>query len=228
MIHKLYNPLNDCELKFSESDGTFTGYASVFGGNDSYNDTIEKGAFAKTLEGRSRAPLMLYGHNPGRVIGKWVELKEDENGLMAKGEFTPGNTDAQNVYASLKHGALDGLSIGFRIPKGGADKKEDGGRIIKEIDLVEISVVSMPADSDARVSVVKAEIESIESLKDAELFLRDSGAFSRAAATAFVSRINELHQCDTVKHLQDEITRLEQKLRGENAITDLIEKIRKL
>lgn len=184
--------LASCELKFStRAPGRFEGYASVFGGVDSYGDTIEPGAFAKTIKDRARPPLMLFGHNPGRVIGKWIGMKEDQHGLHVEGEFTPGNTDAQNAYASLKHGALDGLSIGFRIPSGGAEDKKGGGRIIKQADLVEISLVTMPADDSARIQSVKQVIDAIESLKDAEAFLREAGV-ARSAARDFVSRLSKV------------------------------------
>ncbi|TNE75499.1 MAG: HK97 family phage prohead protease [Gammaproteobacteria bacterium] len=223
MLHKHTTLIQDCELKFSQdAPGRFEGYASVFGGNDSYNDTILKGAFAETLKSGKR-PLMLYGHSPGRVIGKWVELIEDDKGLKAIGEFTPGHTDAQDVYKNLKFGALDGLSIGFRIPRGGSTEKDDGGRVIKAIDLVEISVVSMPADSDARVGVVKSEIQTIESLRDAELFLRDAGEFSRATATCFVSRLKELIQSDSEKALNEEITELRRKLEAKSVSGQLLD-----
>ena len=191
MLQKYDLSLDSCELKFSGDAGKFEGYASVFGGVDSYGDTINKGAFLKTLDGRQRMPLMLYGHNPGRVIGKWLHLAEDSKGLIATGEFTPGHSDAQDVFASMKHGAVDGLSIGFRIPSGGSEEKADGGRIIKDVDLVEISVVTMPADDSARIHSIKALIDTIETLKDAEYFLREAG-ISRSAARDFVSRLQKV------------------------------------
>ena len=121
MIFKKDNPLESCELKFDDSEeGSIEGYASMFNGNDAMDDTIEPGAFTKSLETRERPPHMLFGHNPGRVIGKWADLMEDDSGLVAKGLFTPGNRDAQDARASAKFGEIDGLSIGFRIPDGGA------------------------------------------------------------------------------------------------------------
>lgn len=189
--------LAQADIKFAGvEDGTFEGYASVFGGVDSYKDTIVRGAYSKTLEKRSSPVLMLFGHNPGRVLGKWTSLSEDERGLHVKGEFTPGHTEAQNVRASLRHGAISGLSIGFKIPPGGAEEKDDGVRVLKQIDLVEISVVSMPADDAARVSLdsVKSYIDDIETVRDVEMFLRDAGTLSRAAATALVARCKSVFQ----------------------------------
>ena len=162
--------LDAAEVKFAgDKAGSFTGYASVFGGLDSYGDTILPGAYTETI--KARRPLMLYGHNPGRVIGKWTEIAEDSKGLLVRGEFTPGHSDAQDVYASLKHGALNGLSIGFRIPEGGAEMAEER-RLLKRIDLFEISVVSMPADDAARIGDVKSAIEALTTRTDFEASLR--------------------------------------------------------
>jgi len=212
MIIKKDISLQDCQIKLAKNSGTFTGYASVFDGNDSYNDTILKGAFTNTLIERSRPPLMLFGHDSSKVIGKWVGLSEDDNGLIVKGEFTPGHTEAQNAYASMKHGAIDGLSIGFRIPKGGSEEKDDGGRILKEIDLAEISVVTMPADDFARVSAVKSDLDKITSLRDAEYFLREAEGFSRTTAKGFVSIImREAKMLILKSHAEEEGLLIEQR-----------------
>lgn len=199
--------LDDVQIKFDSKKPTkFEGYASVFNGLDSYGDTIIPGAYKSTIQGRKRPPLMLYGHNPGRIIGKWVKLEEDSTGLFGAGELTPGHSDAENVAASLKHGAVSGLSIGFRIPKGGAlmvneeDRKEgEPSRILKQIDLIEISVVSMPADDEARVdpASVKAAIDSLETIRECEDFLRDAGGFSRSQAAALVSQLKSICRRDS-------------------------------
>ena len=181
------------ELKFDAEQGTFEGYASVFGGLDSYGDTIEPGAYKKTLKKRDRAVKMRWNHF-GPVIGKWTEIREDEHGLYVKGELTPGHSVAQDVHASLKHGAIDGLSIGFYPSKYKED--EEGKRTLQEIDLVEISVVEEPADLNARITNVKAAIEQAETLKEIEEVLKDSG-LSKAAATTLISRVKSLTQSDS-------------------------------
>ena len=229
MLQKISTPLESCNIKFSSAgaikEGQFTGYGAVFGGIDAYNDTIAKGAFLESIS--SRNPLMLSGHSQNNVIGKWLSLAEDDTGLVVRGEFTPGHTVASDVRASMLHGAIDGLSIGFRIPKGGAKIDPDtDNRLISKIDLIEISVVSMPADADARITGVKSEIETISSIRDAELFLRDSGNFSRSMATAFVSHIKHIAQRDSVN--VDEIAELKTQLIRDNATGNLIDFINKL
>jgi HK97 family phage prohead protease len=201
MLNRLELPLDRCQFKFldvdGETNGLFAGYASVFGGIDSFNDTIMKGAFADNIKamtaGEKRMPLMLYGHSSQNVVGKWLKMEEDDKGLWVEGEFTPNHTLANDVYASTKHKAIDGMSIGFMIPDGGSEELENGGRRITKIDLMEISIVGFPADDVARIAQVKNDIEQIESIRDAEHILRDAG-YSRATAKALLSQLRPLFQ----------------------------------
>lgn len=188
-------PLDLCELKFEEKkkEGdplTFEGYASVWGRIDSYGDTVIKGAFDESL--KARRPMMLYGHNPGRVIGKWLDTKEDDKGLFVKGALTPGNSDAADVGANLKFGALNGQSIGgYSVDW---ESQKSGGRLIKKFDLYEISVVSMPAEQEARVDTasVKQMLDECEKLSDFEAFLREAAGLSKSAATSMVARFSRI------------------------------------
>ena len=182
------------EVKFdADGAGTFEGYASVFGGSDSYGDTILPGAYKKTLKRKATdRPIRMRWNHWGPVIGKWTEMAEDEKGLRVKGELTPGHSVAQDVYASLKHGAIDGMSIGYRPVQ--IRELGDGKRELKEIELVEISVVEEPADLAARVGGVKSALEAAATLREVEAALRDSGGFTRADACALVSRIKSLAQ----------------------------------
>lgn len=185
--------LDGAELKFDDSrEGVFAGYASVFNGLDAVGDTIAPGAYKRTLKKRVR-PIRLRWNHFGPVIGKWTRLEEDEKGLYVEGELTPGHSIAQNVYASMRHGAVDGMSIGYRPVK--FEDHGDGRRTLKEIELFEISVVEEPADLGARIGEVKHLVEligEIKTLKEVESLLREAGGMSRAAATALVSRIKAL------------------------------------
>lgn len=183
------------ELK---ADGAgFTGYASTFGNVDNYGDTIVKGAYLKTLA-TNGLPRMFFNHESYAVpIGKWVKAEEDSYGLLVTGEFTPENRLAQEVKAALKHGTVDGMSIGYSLTKGGYDDSE-AGRTIKEVSrLAEVSIVTFPADKFARVdlSSVKSyadEIKQVETIREFESFLRDAGGFGKGAAQALTARAKEL------------------------------------
>ena len=178
------------EFKLDEArEGFFSGYASVFGGVDAYGDTIVPGAYKNTIDNRSRPVQMRWNHF-GPVIGKWLSMSEDDKGLYVEGELTPGHSAANDAYALIKHGAIDGMSIGYRPVKQTQTGEET--RDLEEIELVEISLVESPADLGAKIESVKAALEQAESLKEIEALLRDAKGFSRADACALVSRIKSL------------------------------------
>lgn len=206
--------LSSVELRFDgDKAGTFAGYASKFGGVDSYGDTILPGAYRKTLKKRER-PIRMRWNHWGPVIGKWLELREDDAGLYVEGELTPGHSVAEDVAASLKHGAVDGLSIGFRPVQ--IRDLGDGRRELKEIELVEISVVEEPADLGARVADVKSAIDEADSLKEIEAILREAGRFSRADACALVARVKSMARGERVAETTgaEEIRSLFQRIAG--------------
>lgn len=189
MQHKL-SPFDRLSVKFDDArPGFFSGYASVFGLVDSYGDTIAPCAYSKTLQNRER-PIQLRWNHYGGVIGKWLTLREDEKGLYVEGELTPGHSVAQDAYALMKHGAVNGLSIGYRPIE--AEQKDDGTRLLKQIDLVEISIVETPADAAALIGDVKSAIDGAESLKEIEALLRDVGGFKRNDVKALISRIKSM------------------------------------
>lgn len=140
--------------KVSE-DGSFSGYASLFGQTDLAKDVVERGAFRKSLADRGAAGVrMLFQHDPAQPIGVWTEITEDPRGLFVRGRLTDGVGRAGEVLKLMRAGALDGLSIGFRTVRSRNDK-EKGLRRILEADLWEISVVTFPMLPGARVAQVK-------------------------------------------------------------------------
>lgn len=193
MQHKLID-LSQVEVKFEDTRrGFFSGYASMFGGVDAYGDTIMPGAYSATLEMRKRPVQMRWNHF-GEVIGKWLEIRETDKGLWVEGELTPGHSKAEDVYASLKHGAVSGMSIGYRVNKGFPN--ETGGLDLHEIDLVEISIVESPADLAAQIGDIKSEFESIKSDKELEAFLREVGGFSHSVAKGIIAKAKHPRDVD--------------------------------
>jgi HK97 family phage prohead protease len=144
-----------CDLKSVQADGTFSGYASLFGAVDLGQDLVMPGAFAESLDARgARGVKLLFQHDPNEPIGVWLELNEDDRGLFARGRLMPEVTRAREVLSLMRAGALDGLSIGFRTVQGRTDPAS-GVRRLDKIDLWEISVVTFPMLPEARVSTVK-------------------------------------------------------------------------
>ncbi|WP_211471947.1 HK97 family phage prohead protease [Collimonas humicola] len=167
------------------SDGVFSGYASTFNGPvDSYGDVIAAGAFLKSLDqhgANQTAPAMLWAHNIKEPIGRWLEITEDRHGLKVTGRFTLATQRGQEAHALAKDGAL-GMSIGYRLVDAAYEGKI---QLIKEVDLVEISLVSVPANHAARITEVKSAPTNI---RDFERLLRDEIGYSRADARRLATR----------------------------------------
>lgn len=142
-------------LKASGDKWEFSGYASTFGGSpDSYGDVVLRGAFDKTLKLRPKRKL-LWQHNVDEPIGVEVGLEPDEKGL--KGTWKLSKTArGSDAYELLKDGAVDSLSIGYVVED--AEWDETGVRLLKQIDLLEVSVVSIPANERALITRVKADV----------------------------------------------------------------------
>lgn len=175
-----FAPVN---LKRVDADGTFSGYASLFGKEDMGRDVVMPGAFAESLKKRRASGIkLLFQHDPNEPIGVWLELREDAKGLWVKGRLMQEVVRAREILSLMRAGALDGLSIGFRTVTGRTDPKT-GVRSLHKIDLWEISVVTFPMLPDARVDTVKrrAAREGIISNRD-ELLRRLSGETGRLRA----------------------------------------------
>ncbi|KQP97356.1 peptidase U35 [Methylobacterium sp. Leaf121] len=130
-------------------DGHFTGYASLFGVPDLGRDTVAPRAFAASLARRgARGVRMLWQHDPAEPIGSWLSLKEDGRGLRVAGRLNLAVQRAREIDALMREGALDGLSIGFRVVRASPER---GGRRLLAVDLWEVSLVTFPLQPDARV-----------------------------------------------------------------------------
>lgn len=199
-MERKLQPITAEHFKVDVKAGTFEGYASMFNGIDSYNDTVLPGAYKDTLTDRARPVSMFFNHAFSRSdmpaqIGKWEKMEEDSYGLRVKGSLTIGHPTADAVLAGLKHGTISGLSIGYRIPEGGSSK-EGNKRILKRIDLIEVSVVESPADLGAIIdrSSIKAALDDMKTLADAEQLLREAGGFSKSAAADLISKLRTVIQ----------------------------------
>ena len=172
-VKSLFTPLEE---------GSIEGYASVFGGVDSYGDTIEKTAFDNVIKSGQK-PLMFYQHNRWSIpIGVWEEMSVDEKGLKVKGRLNLELAEAREVYSALKFGSLNGMSIGFRMTEHDYEYDEDDICHIKNIsELLEISIVNFPADKEARIDAVKSEDRDLNNVRDCEHYLRELGISKKMA-----------------------------------------------
>ena len=189
----------------SDEDGTFSGYGSVFGNKDLGGDVIVEGAFAKSIGRKgAKAVKLLYQHKSDEPIGVFDEIIEDDRGLKVKGRLAMGTQRGREVYELMKMGALDGLSIGYRVDPKGVEYDEKGRRrLLKSVDLMEISAVTFPMNPRARVQSVKG---SERTVREWEELLRDAASLSRNEAKAAASAVAKvLDQRDAAKEETPEV-----------------------
>ncbi len=163
-----------CSLeRIVEIDGgtVVEGYASIFGRADQGGDVVQAGAYARSIKGlrdAGRRVKMLWQHDPAQPIGVWDEVGEDATGLYVKGRILTEVARGREAAALLAAGAIDGLSIGYRTRK--AQKDSSGRRLLSELELWEVSLVTFPMLPDARVGA-KADDKAAALLRDmAEAF----------------------------------------------------------
>jgi len=181
----------ESEIKAESSKGVFTGYGSIFGNEDQGNDIMQKGAFTKSLVNRPVSKVkMLYQHKTDEPIGVFTDMYEDSKGLFVKGQLAMGTQKGREAYELLKMGALDGMSIGFRADpeKQGYNENKRGVRTLKEVDLMEISLVTFPMNESALIETVKGNAKNI---REWEKILREAGGLSRTEAKIGAKALSE-------------------------------------
>ncbi len=185
-------------------DGSFSGYASVFDVIDSHNDVVVNGAFKRTLKNRSDVKL-LWQHRMDEPIGVINHLQEDDNGLYIEGKLLLDIQRAKESYSLLKSGAINGLSIGYSVVDYDIDS-QSGSRVLKDVDLWEVSLVTFPANKRSGVTSLKAG-EQPQTIREFEHFLRDAG-FSRNEAknislSGFPQREADMDEFDVLESTLD-------------------------
>lgn len=181
------------------SNGEFEGHGSIFGNEDLGGDVVMPGAFGKSLAKHAKSnslPQMFWMHKPDKVPGKWVSMSEDETGLKVKGVLadTPLGNEIRTL---LKMDAVKGLSIGYSTVD--QEWKDDGTRLLKEVELWEVSVVSLPMNPLAQVAHAKSQLsaagEYVPTAREFERTLRDVGCSQKVAKT-IISKVFEGEERD--------------------------------
>lgn len=214
-----YGQTVNFEVKALQDTGTFEGYASTYGNTDHGGDIVAPGAFDGSISARPPGKVkMLFNHDLNEVIGVWQQFQSDNIGLKGTGRLLLETTSGKNVYEQIKAGALDSLSIGYRVLDAAYDRTTETRTIIKAV-LMEVSVVTFPMNEMAGITGIKSEdIDGLNTLSDMERFLRDAGAgFSRKDATGFVSRMKSIIQREAERdHEQYLLKQLVAKMRPGN------------
>lgn len=195
----------------SLSEREFEGHGSIFGNEDLGGDVVMPGAFHKTLTRHKQEqslPQMFWMHDPTRVPGKWTDMAEDKRGLKVKGVLadTPLGNEIRTL---LKMDAVKGLSIGYSTVKD--DYDSEGRRQLKELDLWEVSVVSLPMNPMAQVTHAKSQLsatgEYVPTPNEFESILREAGCSRKAARDLIHAMLSEkaddevIEQCEAVDEL---------------------------
>lgn len=178
----------EIDTKAVSDAGHFAGYGSVFGVVDSYNEVVAPGAFLDSLaetRQKGRTFPVLWQHRGGEPIGNWDidSMKEDSRGLFGAADLWLDDAPyARIAHRGMKTKAITGLSIGYYVRE---DSYDDKTRIrtLKKLDLVEVSIVTTPANDEARVDQIKSKLAhgGMPTLREFEDLLREQG-FSKSQA----------------------------------------------
>jgi len=151
--HKLCRPEVGLCLTQDGAGLVIEGYASLFDATDQGGDVVARGAYAaclKTMAAQGRRVRMLWQHDPAQPIGIWDEVFEDTRGLRVKGRLLDSVAKGREAAALISAGAIEGLSIGYRTIR--ATTTDKGQRLLTELDLWEVSLVTFPMLPSAKVS----------------------------------------------------------------------------
>lgn len=176
----------DLKIKGVSEAGKFTGYGSVFGVIDSYQEIVAAGAFTESLaerQSKGRKLPILWQHRSSEPLGAYDVVREDEQGLWVEGSLLKDAVrQAGEAYALMQAGVVTGLSIGYWVRESSYDEKT-GIRTLTKLDLEEVSLVTFPANDEARIDAVKFKLAhgGLPTLKEFEGILREAG-FSKARA----------------------------------------------
>lgn len=215
------------EVKGVDEKGIFSGYGSVFGNVDSYDEVVAPGAFSESLAAwktSGRLPPILWQHRSGEPIGPYLEMSEDATGLFVKGHLLIDDVQrAREARALMQAKAVNGLSIGFVTREDSYDRVT-GIRTLKKVDLWEVSVVTFPANPQAQIANVKSAYSALETLADVERHLRDAHGLSKTESVALVSRIKSLSgrsDSDLASELMSGLQVLQKSLHGRSDSDEL-------
>lgn len=167
---ELKNSHIQLEIKEISSDSTygfFKGYGSIYGNVDLGGDIVQRGAFSASIE--KMMPKMLWQHRMDEPIGKFTAISEDAKGLLVEGQILLTIEKGREAYELLKNNVVSGLSIGYAAKE---VEYDNGIRLIKEAALYEISIVTFPMNTLAKVTDVKQMCESMQSIDDVKIALQ--------------------------------------------------------
>lgn len=134
----------------SNNNMLVSGYASVFDVTDDHNDIILKGAFDNITH--TTNIKFLWQHDHTKPIGIITSIAEDDYGLYIEGVINCNTQQGKEAVSLIKQGAINGLSVGFVSQK--EQYNHQGIREILSADLHEVSLVTFPANKNAKINIL--------------------------------------------------------------------------
>lgn len=223
----IYSIKSEILIDDTKPEGYITVRASVFGGVDWYDDTIEPGAYDHVIEdiksGAAPMPKMFFNHNyfDNVPIGKWLELWADKSALYMTGQINLNLSQGREVYEAVKFGTVDGASVNIRMREEDNPIDENCIRHIKNvIQLRECSLCTFPADQKARIISYKSErdLSGVGTVRELEAYLRDAG-LPAAEAKTLISTAKRVILADDIQRQREaaerqQITAISDKLKA--------------
>ena len=203
------------DTKQVTEDGEFEGYAATYGNTDLGNDIIQAGAFDESLRDRPAVAIKcLWQHDTRKPVGTYAEFRSDSKGLWCKGKLLLSTQGGKEAHEFMKAGAIDSLSIGYRVREYRIDRDNEV-RIIEKAELMEVSLVTFPMNPEARIMGVKGEVPDIRTL---ERWLKRDAGLSASQAKALLasgySAIQDVRDAGTDADEAESLKQLAALLRG--------------
>jgi len=168
---------------------------------DRADDIVTSGSVVESVK-KFGLPKFFYQHNSNDPIGVWESIKQIGGQTIGLAKLPKGCQDIDKIVKLVKMGAMGGFSIGFNILEQPDFKDEI--RIIKEIEVLEISLVSIPCNSNAKITGVKSkeheenqmDFDKCESLSDVEALLKKEKEFSNTDSKGLISAVTFFKKLD--------------------------------
>lgn len=160
-------------LKKGSKSIKIAGYANTTA-KDRSGDIVTAEAWAKGIDNYRRNPVLLYQHKHDCPIGRVENIRVDKKGIFVEGLVSEAAEKNHGVQTLIKDGALKSFSVGFRV-KDGKYNREDDSMMITEVELLEISVVSVPCNQDSLFSIRKS-FDSDEEFNEFKKSLKEANA----------------------------------------------------
>lgn len=184
----IYKSLAVNTLDIDQEQGLISGYATTYGNVDLDGDIIKAGAFDNGLALKSQVPLLIQ-HDYTMPSGL-VKLYSDQKAVRFEAHVNKDVQAGREYLSLIKQGAIDSVSIGFTMDSW--DYDEQGRRIVDKGVIHELSLVTFPANPQAKITSIKAADYKKMSIKDIEVYLKQGLGLSRNKVQCLISRLKSL------------------------------------